>query len=85
MEEQNLNVMDGNKCAVIWVPENTVAFSVKVKYFKEDLSIGEAECDYGPIMAHEAFKDGELWEEENARYVINYDKTERIGDDVNDD
>ena len=80
MEEQNLNVMDGNKCAVIWVPENTVAFSVKIKYLKDDFSIGEAECDYSPSMARKAFEDGELWDEENSRYVINYDKPKESED-----
>ena len=80
MEEQNLNVMDGNKCAVIWVPESTVAFSVKIKYIKDDLSIGEAECDYNPSMAREAFEDGELWDEENAQYIINYDKPKESED-----
>ena len=85
MEEQDLKMMDGDKCAVIWVPRDTVAFSVKIKYLKEDLSIGEAECDFSPSMAREAFKDGQKWEDENASYVVNYDKLKELGININGD
>lgn len=88
MEEIKTNVneervLDGEKCAVIWVPKDTVAFTVRIKYLKEDLSIGEAECVFSPSMAREAFEDGEKWEGENVRYVFNYDKLKELGININ--
>ncbi len=79
--EVNAKALDGNKCAVIWVPEDTVAFKVVATLLNDDMTFSKAECEYSIQVAKEAFKDGDLWEEENSRYIINYDRLEGIKND----
>lgn len=79
--ETNAKALDGSKCAVIWVPEDTIAFKVVATLLNDDMTFSKAECEYSVQVAKDAFKDGDLWEEENSRYIINYDRLEEIKND----
>lgn len=79
--EANAKALDGNKCAVIWVPEDTIAFKVVATLLNDDMTFSKAECEYSVRATKDAFKDGDLWAEENSRYIINYDRLEEIEND----
>ena len=76
--ESNAKVLDGNKCAVIWVPEDTVAFKIVATLLNDDMTFSKAECEYSVQEAKDAFKDGDLWDEKNSKYIINYEKLEEL-------
>lgn len=83
MEEKE-RVLDGEVPVLIWVPKDTVGISVKAKILNSDFTFSEAVCDYDYKEFSLAREDGDKWDEENTKYVINYDRLKDMEIDIDD-
>lgn len=58
---------------IIYIPENAVKLQIIASLLDEDDSIIKAESKYDIGMIREGLIEGQYWEDENVKYVLNED------------
>ena len=85
MKKTDNEINDNLQAAIIYIPKDAIALDITVKLLDtEDYSIYECNQVMDIAAVKDAIIDGEYWEAENVKYVLNPDYAKEINDGKSD-